>query len=66
MHQKVAVVHQDPLRRLVSFNADRQLANLLKAFLNLIADGMPLPRVRNGADYEVIREGCNLAKIENT
>ena len=66
MHQEVAVIHQYPFRRIISFNADRQLPDLLQALLNLIANRVPLPRVRNGADDEVIRERGNLAEIENT
>lgn len=65
MDQEIAVIHQYPFGRVVSFNADGQLANFLETLLNVIADGVALTRVRNRADHEIIRKGSDLAKVEN-
>lgn len=65
MDQEIAIVHQYPFRCVVSLNTDRQLADFLEAFLNLIGDGVALARIRNGTDNEVIRKRSDLAKIEH-
>ena len=57
VHDEVAVVRQDPLRVLVAFHAQRQLAEALQLHIDLIGDGLNLPRVRPRADDEVIGEG---------
>jgi hypothetical protein len=63
--QEVAVVYENPFRRVVSLDTHRQFTGLLQTFFNLVAHSVPLPGVRNRADNEIIGEGSNLAKIKN-
>jgi hypothetical protein len=66
MHQKIAVVHQDPLGVLVALDAEGPLADLNEVFPNGIADRLNLAGVRSVTNDETVGEGSDLAKVENT
>ena len=57
VHNKVPVIHQNPVGLIVAFHTYRQLACIFQLFMNLIADRVSLPRIRGSADYEVVGKG---------
>ena len=63
MNQEVAVIHEDPFRRIVAFDADRKLADRFQPFLYLISNGVPLPGVQNRADNEVVGKRGDFAQV---
>jgi hypothetical protein len=65
MHDEIAVVHQDPLSRIVAFHIGGKLAQLLELLSNLIRDGMSLPWVGNRADDEKVGKRSNFPQIEH-
>ncbi len=65
MYQVVAVIDQDPLGVLVSFDAVRVFAFLLELRLDLIGDGLHLACTRAGTKNEVVGKGCDVAQIEH-
>jgi len=65
MHQKVAVVHENPLGILVTLDAQRALADINEVLPDGIADGLDLAGVRSVADDETVGEGCDLAEVQN-
>ena len=66
MHYKVAIIGQNPLGILITFNAGRLPAGVCELFPNSIGDGLDLPLVSASTDYEIVGEGSKLAKIQNT
>jgi hypothetical protein len=66
VHHEISVIHQDPFRGIVTLDADRQLTHLLQLFLDLIANGMALPGIRNSTEDEKVSERGDLAEIEDT
>jgi hypothetical protein len=54
MDDEVAVVHQYPLSRVITFYADWQLAGFLQLLRHFVGNGVRLPRVGDRAEYEVI------------
>ena len=65
MHDEVPIVHQNPLRRIVPFDAHRQLADPFQFLADLVGNSVRLPGIRDGADDEEIRERSNFPQIEN-
>jgi hypothetical protein len=65
MNNEVAVVHQDPLGVLVSLDTDRQVAALLEPEMDLIGNGLVLPGVGAGTNYEMIGEAGDFTQVEN-
>ncbi len=65
MHQKIAVVAQNPLALLIALNAVRQLTVPFELDSDLVGDGLILAGVRTRADYEVVGERRDPGKVQN-
>lgn len=65
MHQEVAVIAQDPLALIVTFDAGRFFAALLQLQVDFVGNGLVLARTRPGADHKVIRETGHAGEIQN-
>lgn len=65
MHDEIAIIHEDPFGGLIAFHVGRQLSDLFQTFADLVRDGVPLARVRNRADDEVIGKRRYFAKVED-
>ena len=66
MDQQVAVVGQHPLRLVVTLDADGQLAGpLFQLEADFVADGLNLPRVGAGRDYEEVGERSDASEVQN-
>lgn len=46
MHNKVAVIHENPFGGIIAFDADRKLSGLLQLLFNFVANGVTVARVR--------------------
>lgn len=65
MNNEVAIVGQHPFSVLESFHAGGELLAFGELLADFLADGLDLPGIRPGADYEEISERGNLAQVEN-
>ena len=65
MHQKIAVIAQDPLALLVAFDAVRPFAALAQLSFDLIGDGLVLARIGAGTDHEVVGEGGDFSEVKH-
>jgi hypothetical protein len=63
--QEVPIIHEDPLGIFVALDADWQFADLFQFLINLVAGGVPLAGVGDGADDEEISEGRYISKVED-
>lgn len=63
MDQVVAVVCQNPVGVFKPLHADRVFASFFQLESNLFANGLDLPGIRSGADYEKIGKGCDLPEV---
>ena len=54
MDHEVHVIEQYPLRLAVAFHVGRLHPGICKSLLYLIRDGLNLPGVAAGADYEIV------------
>jgi len=64
VNHEIAVIDQNPLRVLITFDAGRVLARFFQLGLDLIGDGLNLAGIAAAANQEKIREGGNLANVE--
>ena len=62
---QIAIIQQNPLAIIVSFQAHGQLPAILDLKVNFIADGLILAGTGAGADQEVIGKARDLSKIED-
>ena len=60
MENEVAVVHEDPLGAVVTFNTQWQFTGSFHPQMNLVTYGLILADVGAGTDNEVIGEAGNL------
>jgi len=65
MDNKVAVVAQDPLALIVSFDTIGQVTDLFQLEMDRIRDGLILAGIGAGADYKVIGKGGDTGQVEN-
>jgi len=65
VNQEVAVIHEDPFRGIVPFNANGKFAKGFQPFLDFIGYGMPLPGIQDRADDEVVRKGGDFAQVKD-
>jgi hypothetical protein len=65
VHDKIAVILENPLGVLVAFNADGQLAAVFHLEVDLVTDCLVLASIGAGADQEVIGEGGDLSEVED-
>ena len=63
--QKIAVIHEDPLSRMVAFDADGPFTLFLQLFFDLVRDGLSLAGIGNGADDEEIGKRSDWPEIED-
>lgn len=65
MHQKIAVIHQDPFGIGEAFHADGTLSFVLQALGHFIGDRLNLLLVGTGANDKRICERSDVAQIKN-
>lgn len=65
MHQKIAVVRENPFGRRITFYAGRKFAVLFEFQTDLVADGLDLPRIGARTEDEIIGERGNSGKVQN-
>ncbi len=64
MDEEIAIIHQDPIRLVVPFHADRKFAKYFELAVNFVAYGLTLPGVSGGTDNKEVSEGCDLPEVE--
>jgi hypothetical protein len=62
---EIAVIHQDPLGVVISFDTDGQVAALLEPEMDFIGDRLILADVGAGTDDEMVGEAGDITQIEN-
>jgi len=65
MDDEIAIVGQNPLGVVDSFDTDSPLAPFLEPLLDFLGNRLDLTRVGAGGDDKIIRKGCHLAQIEH-
>lgn len=65
MHQEVAVIHEDPVGRFVTFGGDRFVAEFGELFADSVADGVVLAGVGAGTNEEIIRKARYAFEVED-
>jgi hypothetical protein len=65
VHQKIAVIHQDPFGVLVALDAERTFTDIEEVLPDSVADGLDLTGIRSVADDETVGEGRDLAEVQN-
>jgi hypothetical protein len=65
VHQKIAVIHEDPFGVLVALDAERTFTDSDEVLPDGIADGLDLTGIRSVADDEAVGEGSDLAEVQN-
>src|SRR5438132_5624500 len=64
MKDEIAIVNQDPFRRLVAFDAGGACAAALQLLYNFIAVRLHLTLIRTRGDHKKISEAGNSAQIK--
>jgi hypothetical protein len=65
VHQKIAVIHEDPFGVLVALDVERTFTDIDEVLTDSVADGLNLTGIRSVADDETVGEGRDLAEVQN-
>ena len=65
VHDKIDIIQQHPLGAVITLDIVRIMAIALEAQLDVVGDGLDLPRVGAGTDQEIIGEAGDFSQVEN-
>ena len=63
VNNNIPVVHQDPVRRMIAFNALGCDAGFSELFFNIVRDRLELPDVVSSCYYEIVSNDTDIADI---